>query len=108
MDILLILFLILGLLSILILFPIHYRNGELLNNKIILTSILTLIIIIGYFAFMSLPSNYLLQKLLVTISTLLGILAYILKLIDKSTLMVIRILLTLSLISNFILLILKI
>ena len=108
MDILLILFLVLGLFSIIVLFPIHYKKGELLNNKFALTAILALIVILGFFAFTSLPSNYLVQKILISISTVLGIIAYILKLTNKCTLITIRILFTVSLLSNFILMILKI
>ena len=108
MDILLIIFLILGLFTFAILFPINYKGGEMLNNTFILTFILALIVILGFLGFTALPSNYLLQKVLIAISTALGAIGYILKLTSKGTLPTIRILLTISLLSNFALMIFKI
>lgn len=106
MEILLIIFIIIAALAAVSLFLLLYKNGRLLDNKLILSLIALLITIITFMSFTALPSNYTFLKSIAFALGTIGILGCILYLTNKKNTLIGRIMIGFSIIGSCLLLIL--
>lgn len=100
MEILLIIFILLGLTSIFAIISLFYNDGKLVKNKFILTLLTLHILLLGFIGFTALPSNYIFQRSISIIFILVGLIGCFLNFSKKDSTLISRILILLSIIGS--------
>lgn len=104
MDILLMIFIFLGLTSVLAMVALFYNNGEYLKSKLILALIILHLYSLSFIAYTGLPSNYIFKKVICAIFIILGSLGCILNFSKKDSSLMSRLMIAVSIVGNIIVL----
>lgn len=104
MELLIIIYLVLFILSVGSIFLLFYKNGEILSNKIFLSLVAITMILIPFIAFTSLPSNFLLERAITGAIGVIGVIAFVAQIVRKESSLIARIIMAISIVINFFLL----
>lgn len=102
LGILFIFYLFIGILAINSLFLLFFKNGILGERNVIFGIIIGFTLSISFITYSSLPSNYILEKIIVFSTTIIAIISILIK---RKSFKVARLILAATIILNFLLLI---
>ncbi|MGL5084563.1 MAG: hypothetical protein ACRC68_02390 [Clostridium sp.] len=104
MEILLIIFVFLGLTSVFAMIALFYNGGKYLRNKFILTLLTLHILTLSFITYTGLASNYIFQKIFCGIFIVSGCLGFVLNYAKKDSSLISRLMIAVSILGNIIIL----